>query len=280
MLFQLYIAHMRALNFIKMNGLGNDFVILDGRDTSIQVNSAQAQAICDRTNGIGCDQLILIESTETNADIRMRIRNADGGEIEACGNATRCIGRLVMDEKGSNTATIETLGGLLIAEKVTDGIMVDMGPAYLGWRDIPLSKKMDTLSLDISEGPLANPVAVGIGNPHAIFFVSDLAQVDLAKVGPIIEFHDFYPNRTNVGAAQILSREKIRLKVWERGVGMTKACGTGACASLVAAVRRDLSERKASIVLDGGVLDIEWRTSNHVFMTGPTEIDYTGTWTL
>jgi len=271
---------MNTLDFIKMNGLGNDFVILDGRDVPIQISSAQTQEICDRTHGIGCDQLILLETSEANADIRMRIRNADGGEIEACGNATRCIGRLVMDEKGSSTATIETLGGLLIAEKISGGIMVDMGPAYLEWRDIPLSKKMDTLSLNISEGPLTNPVAVGIGNPHAVFFVPDLAKIDLEKVGPIIEFHDFFPNKTNVGAAQILSREKIRLKVWERGVGMTQACGTGACASLVAAVRRDLAERKAIIELDGGTLDIEWGPNNHVFMAGPTEIDYTGTWTL
>ena len=271
---------MGTLRYTKMNGAGNDFVVIDGRDRLIQLNANQIQAICDRSNGIGCDQLIILEKTDAKADIRMRIHNADGGEVEACGNAARCIGRFVMDEKDSGSATIETLAGVLNAEKVTDGILIDMGPVYLEWQDIPLSEAMDTLSLNITEGPLSNPVAVGVGNPHAIFFVDDLTQIELEKIGPILEFHHFYPNRTNVSVAQILSREKIRLQTWERGAGMTQACGTGACATLVAAVRRELTERKAIVELNGGNLDIEWHANNHVFMSGPTEVNQSGIWTV
>ncbi len=271
---------MTALKFIKMHGLGNDFVILDGRGTPIELTSAQTQAIADRRRGIGCDQLILLEETSKGADLKMRIRNADGGEVEACGNATRCIGKLVMDENGSDHASIETIGGILTATKAPAGITVDMGPAYLDWQDIPLSGETDTLSLDMSEGPMQDPVAVGMGNPHAVFFVNDTTAIDLETVGPILEHHALYPNRTNVEAAEIVSRNHIRLRVWERGVGITEACGTGACATLVAAARRDLTERKAIVELDGGSLEIEWRDDNHVLMTGPTEMSYTGTWVL
>jgi diaminopimelate epimerase len=271
---------MTALKFIKMHGLGNDFVILDGRGTLIELTSAQTQMIADRRRGIGCDQLIVLEESQNGADLMMRIRNADGGEVEACGNATRCIGKLVMDEKGGDQATIETIGGVLTATKSGDNITVDMGPAFLQWSDIPLAAEMDTMSLDMSEGMLSNPVAVGMGNPHAVFFVADAAAIDLETVGPILEHHALYPNRTNVEAAQIMSRSHIRLRVWERGVGITEACGTGACATLVAAARRDLSDRKATVELDGGALEIEWQDDNHVLMTGPTELSYTGTWVL
>ncbi|MBT3989121.1 MAG: diaminopimelate epimerase [Rhodospirillaceae bacterium] len=271
---------MSALKFIKMHGLGNDFVILDGRGTPIELNSAQTQAIADRRRGIGCDQLILLEESPGEADLKMRIRNADGGEVEACGNATRCVGKLVMDEKGRDQALIETLSGVLTATRSGDNITVDMGPAYLDWQDIPLASEMDTLSLDISEGPLSNPVGVGVGNPHAVFFVEDCTAINLESVGPILEHHPLFPNRTNVEAAEIISRSHIRLRVWERGVGITEACGTGACATLVAAVRRDLADRKAKVELDGGTLEIEWRDDNRIMMTGPTEMSYTGTWVL
>jgi diaminopimelate epimerase len=271
---------MTALKFIKMHGLGNDFVILDGRSTPIELNAAQTQAIADRRRGIGCDQLILLEEAQSDGDLFMRIRNADGGEVEACGNATRCVGKLLMDEKGTDHASIETLGGLVTADRAADQITVDMGPAYLNWQDIPLAHEMDTLSLDITEGPLSHPVAVSVGNPHAVFFVDDAETIDLETVGPELEHHAFYPNRTNVEAAQVTSRSEIRLRVWERGVGITEACGTGACATLIAAVRRDLTDRKATVTLDGGALEIEWRDDNHVLMTGPTAMSYTGTWML
>lgn len=271
---------MTALKFIKMHGLGNDFVVLDGRGTPIELTSAQTQAIADRRRGIGCDQLILLEESKKDADLVMRIRNADGGEVEACGNATRCIGKLIMDEKGSSQARIETVSGILTATKSAGGITVDMGPAYLDWQDIPLSHQMATLSLDMSEGALSNPVAIGMGNPHAVFFVDDAAAIDLAGLGPILEHHALYPNRTNVEVAQIISRNHIRMRVWERGVGITEACGTGACAALVAAVRRDLTDRTAQVELDGGTLEITWQDDNHVLMTGAAEMSYTGTWIL
>lgn len=279
MQFRFYIANMNALKFIKMNGLGNDFVVIDGRDKSIEISLAQAQAIADRRRGIGCDQIILLEKSDARADIKMRIRNSDGGEVEACGNASRCIAKLIMDEKGLNHAKIDTLSGILVATKIDDNIRIDMGPAFLEWQDIPLSKPMDTLSLNIVEGPLKNPVAVGVGNPHAVFFVNDLNTIDLEKIGPIIEHHSFYPNRTNVSVAEVLNPNKIRARVWERGAGLTLACGTGACATLIAAVRRGLTERKAIIELDGGPLEIEWSEDNHVFMSGTAEINFTGTWT-
>ena len=271
---------MTALNFIKMHGLGNDFVIFDARNTPTELNALQTQSIADRRRGIGCDQVILLANGCKGGDVMVRIFNADGSEVEACGNATCCIGRLIMNEKGSNQATIETLSGLLVASKTVAGICVDMGPAYIEWQDIPLVTEMDTLSLDITEGALKNPVAVGIGNPHAVFFVNNTVKIDLEKVGPVIEHHKFYPKRTNVEVAEITSRNHIRLRVWERGVGITQACGTGACATLVAAVRRNLTERKAIVELDGGPLEIEWRNNNHIFMTGPTEMSYTGTWML
>ncbi|MDP7623872.1 MAG: diaminopimelate epimerase [Rhodospirillales bacterium] len=271
---------MTALKFIKMHGLGNDFVILDGRGTPLEINAAQTQAIADRRRGIGCDQLILLEETAGNADLMMRIRNADGGEVEVCGNATRCVGQLIMDEKGTNQATIDTIGGVLTAIRATSGITVNMGPAYLEWQDIPLVSEMDTLALNMHEGTLSSPVAVGMGNPHAVFFVADAEAIDLETVGPLLEHHALYPNRTNIEAAQIISRNQIRLRVWERGVGETEACGSGACAALVAAARRDLTGRKARVDLNGGILKIEWRNDNHVLMTGPTELSFTGTWML
>jgi diaminopimelate epimerase len=278
--FQLYIATMVALKFIKMHGLGNDFVVFDARNTPIELTALQTQSIADRHRGIGCDQVILLENARSRGDVMMRIYNSDGGEVEACGNATRCIGGLIMEEKGSDQATIETLSGLLIATKSGSGICVDMGPAYIKWDDIPLATKMDTLSLNIKEGALSDPVAVGLGNPHAVFFVDNVAKIDLNKIGPVIEHHKFYPKRTNVEVAQVTSRTHIRLRVWERGVGITQACGTGACATLVAAVRRNLTECNAIVELDGGPLEIEWRNGKHIFMTGPTEMSFAGTWVL
>ena len=263
-----------------MNGLGNDFAVFDCRKKPIALDPEQAKLICDRGQGIGCDQLIMLEKPKNTSDVFMRIFNADGIEVEACGNAARCIGRFIMDEKNTNTAIIDTKGGLLKAQRVPNGITVDMGPAYLEWQDIPLSKPMTTISLDIIEGPVKNPVAVGMGNPHVIFFVDNLNKINISEIGPVIEVHRYFPNRTNVGFAQVLSRESIRLKVWERGVGITEACGTGACAALVAAARRNLTDNKATIEVDGGTLAIEWLPNNHVLMTGQTEIDYSGSYKI
>ena len=240
------------------------------------------KSIADQSSGYcgGSPQLYHLSLLASAALYDAHLVHADGGEVEACGNATRCIGGLIMEEKGSDQATIETLSGLLIATKSGSGICVDMGPAYIKWDDIPLATEMDTLSLNIKEGALSDPVAVGLGNPHAVFFVDNVAKIDLNKIGPVIEHHKFYPKRTNVEVAQVTSRTHIRLRVWERGVGITQACGTGACATLVAAVRRNLTECNATVELDGGPLEIEWCNGKHIFMTGPTETSFAGTWVL
>ncbi len=273
---------MTVLNFIKMHGLGNDFVVFDARQDRLELTEAQARSICDRRTGIGCDQLIVMEPAHSEgADLFMRIRNADGGEVEACGNATRCVARLSMDETGNGHAVIETPAGLLEAQGTADGLIkVNMGPAQLNWQDIPLARDTDTLSLDMSEGPLSNPVAVGVGNPHAVFFVENAAAVDLERVGPKLEHHPLYPNRTNVEVTEIRGDGDLRVRVWERGAGITQACGTGACAALVAAARRGLCSRLANVELDGGVLTIEWLEYNRILMTGPAAFSYTGTWEL
>ena len=273
---------MSELPFIKMHGLGNDFVVLDARQRNIGLGGAHARAIADRRLGIGCDQLLVIEPPENGqgngaADVFMRIFNADGAEAGACGNGTRCVAQLVMAEKEIAEARIETKAGVLPAVRAEDGgIAVDMGPAGLDWRDIPLSEERDTLNLGLAAGPLKDPVAVNVGNPHAVFFVDDAAAVPLHDLGPGLENDPLFPQRANIGAAQILDDGNIRLRVWERGTGLTRACGTGACAALVAASRRELTGRSATVVLDGGRLLIEWRDDNHVIMTGPVATSFTG----
>ena len=208
----------------------------------------------------------------------MRIRNADGGEVAACGNGTRCVAAMIMKEKNSTHAAIETAAGVLDAAAKADGLIaVDMGPAATDWRDIPLAGPADTLHLDIAAGPLSDPVAVNMGNPHAVFFVDDAEAVPLASLGPQIERHEMFPRATNVEVAQVLSGSEIRLRVWERGVGITLACGSGACAALVAASRRGLTGRAADVVVDGGRLGIEWLDDGHVRLTGPVAVSFTGT---
>ena len=270
---------MSEQKFIKMHGLGNDFVILDARDQAIGLNAEHVRALADRNTGVGCDQVIIIEPAHNKAaDAFMRIYNADGGKVMACGNASRCVASLLMDETGKTSLTLETGAGLLEAQSAAgENITVDMGPANLDWQDIPLAKEADTLHLRFSRGALKDPVAVNVSNPHAVFFVDDADAIDLETLGPEIEHHPFFPERTNVEAAQVLSPSQIRLRVWERGAGITQACGTGACATLIAAHRRRLTDRKASIILDGGPLDIEWLENNHVMMTGPVAISFTGT---
>lgn len=273
-------ATVPSRKFVKMHGLGNDFVVIDARDRPIALDAARARAIADRHTGIGCDQLIVIEAPKTGkgvADVVMRIHNADGGEVAACGNASRCVADLVMRETGRDSLVIETAAGLLDAERAPGGrIAVDMGEARLDWRDIPLAKPQDTTRLDLALGPLKEPAGVSMGNPHAVFFVDDVERVDLKSLGPVLEHHPLFPDRANIGVAQVLGRDRIRLRVWERGAGLTLACGTGACAALVAAARRGLTERKAVVVVDGGELEIEWLKDGHVLMTGPVAVSFTG----
>ncbi len=257
--------------FVKMHGLGNDFVVLDGRAQAIPaVDSAFAAALADRKTGIGCDQLIVLEPSNT-ADFRMRIFNADGSEVEACGNATRAVGLL-----NSAPALIETLGGLLTTTPTRAGIAVDMGLPRLEWNEIPLAYAMDTLNMPVAWEDLENPVAVNVGNPHVIFFVADCDAVDLGRLGPLIETDPLFPNRVNVNVATVTARDAIRLRVWERGVGLTRACGTGACATAVAAMRRGLTNRRVTVTLPGGVLMIEWREDGQIIMTGPATESFRG----
>lgn len=273
---------MSDLPFTKMHGLGNDFVVIDARRRALDLSDSQVRAIADRHKGVGCDQLIVLEpARSTLADVFMRIRNADGGEVEACGNATRCVAAVLMDEKKADHAIIETVAGLLDAESsgTTESrmISVDMGPARLDWREIPLRQACDTLHVPLSLGPLSDPVATNMGNPHATFFVPDAQAIALDALGPRLERDPIFPERANIEVAEIIGDNRIRLRVWERGAGITLACGTGACATVVAAARRGLTGRKADVTLDGGTLTIEWLPDNHVLMTGPVAVSFSGT---
>jgi diaminopimelate epimerase len=270
---------MGKIPFLKMHGLGNDFVVLDGRRAAIAVDAAAARALADRRTGIGCDQVILLEPPRhPAAQVLMRIRNPDGSEAEACGNATRCVADLLRCETGDASLRIETVAGLLEAEATPDGrVAVDMGPARTGWGEIPLAQAMETDRVELTLGPLSAPVCTNIGNPHATFFVDDVEAVDLAALGPVLEHHPLFPQRANIGVAAVRDRRNIRLRVWERGAGITRACGSGACAALVAASRRGLAERWATVALDGGTLDIAWREDGHVIMTGPVAVSFEGT---
>ncbi len=271
---------MNGIPFVKMHGLGNDFVVFDGRrdPAVLDLDDATAARIADRKLGVGCDQLIVIEPARDDlADAFMRIRNNDGGEVEACGNATRCVANIVMGELGRKDVIIETVVGLLDANGLTDGrVTVDMGQVKLDWRDIPLSEAVDTNHIPLSLGPLSDPVGVNVGNPHAVFFVDDAEVIDIEKFGPVLEHHEMFPERANIEVCSIVGENQIRMRVWERGVGVTRACGTGACAVGVAAARRGLTGRKTEIILDGGNLTIEWLPDDHVLMTGPVATSFSG----
>ena len=268
----------KTLSFVKMHGLGNDFVVFDARSEPVLLTPTQIAAIAHRQTGVGCDQLIIIgPPLDNSADAWMSIFNADGSEVAACGNATRCVAWILMQQSGTDNVVIETKAGLLDAQR-GDGlnVAVDMGPARLDWRDSPLADAVDTNHLGISAGPLADPVAVSMGNPHAVFWVDDAEAVDLTAWGPGLEHHAIFPERANIEVASVVGPDRIRMRVWERGTGITMACGTGACATLVAAARRGLTGRKATIVLDGGELTIEWLPDNHVLMTGPVATVFSG----
>lgn len=260
--------------FLKMQGLGNDFVVLDARKTALPV--LDWRLLADRQFGVGCDQVIVLEPS-TAADVRMRIFNADGSEVASCGNASRCVGWLVAQERKTSQVRIETKAGVIFAEVAGDQVTVDMGKPRLNWQEIPLSKDVDTLHLPLKLEMLADPVGVSMGNPHAVFFVPDANAVNLARLGPVLEHDALFPQRANIGVAQIIDRSTILLRVWERGAGLTLACGTGACAALVAAARRGLSERKATIELPGGSLAIHWNENDHVLMAGGVATSFEGT---
>ncbi|MFL6863225.1 MAG: diaminopimelate epimerase [Allosphingosinicella sp.] len=247
--------------FRKMHGLGNDFVIFDAREAPLEMDGATARALADRRTGIGCDQLILLEPS-ARADVRMRIWNADGGEVEACGNASRCVASLL-----GGDSLIETAGGLLRAEAEPEGARVEMGEPRFGWDDIPLAYPMDTDALPVGWEELQTPAALNVGNPHVVFFVEDCRAVPLDRLGPMVESDPLFPERVNVNVASI-EEGIIRLRVWERGVGLTQACGTGACATAVAAIRRRLVASLVVVRLPGGVLTVEWAPGKPIVMRG------------
>jgi diaminopimelate epimerase len=275
-------APFLKMPFIKMHGLGNDFVVLDARGAAFDLTPARRRAIADRRRGVGCDQLIVLEPpTEREADVLMRIYNPDGGEAGACGNATRCVASVLMDERQTDQVTVQTISGLLESQKAgtADGqplISVDMGPAGLDWRDIPVSEACDTNHMPVGLGPLQDPVGTSMGNPHATFFVDDAAAIPLGELGPKLEHNSFFPERANIGVAELVGEDRLRLRVWERGAGLTLACGSGACAAVVAASRRGLVKRKAEVIVDGGTLDVEWLRDGHVLMTGGIALAFKG----
>jgi diaminopimelate epimerase len=265
--------------FVKMHGCGNDFVVFDERDAPLGLTPARAAAIANRRTGVGCDQFIVIEPPPpgSEADAFMRIRNPDGSEAGACGNATRCVAQLLYAETGRREQVIRTISGNLPAEMGQGGLIrVDMGPARLDWHEIPLAIDTDTLHLPLSEGPVADPAACSMGNPHATFFVPNVASLPIETIGPKLEHAAIFPERANIGFAQILAPDRIRLRVWERGAGLTLACGSGACAALVNAARRGLAASRATILVDGGELLIEWHQDGHVLMTGPVATAFHG----
>jgi diaminopimelate epimerase len=274
-------APARELPFRKMHGIGNDFVVLDARARALDLSAAAARTLADRRRGVGCDEILILERPRDGGDVFMGVRNADGSVAEQCGNGVRCVADLVMNELGRNTLTIETLGGPVRATRAADGLIsIDMGPAKLDWRDIPLAEPRDTLHLGIGAGELQDPVGISMGNPHAVFIVPDAEAVDLKTLGPRLEHHALFPQRANIEVIEVRSPRHLRMRVWERGAGITQACGTGACAAAVAAARRGLSERKVTVTLDGGELQLDWRADGHVIMTGPVAYVFDGVWRM
>lgn len=268
--------------FLKMNGAGNDFVVVNALETPFTPTAEQARAIADRATGQGCDQLIAIEPSD-RADAFMRVWNADGGVVETCGNALRCVGQVLMQATGKDRVVIDTAAGPTVAARAADGqVRVDMGPPRLDWTEIPLAEEMDTRGIELQVGPIDAPLvhtpgAVSMGNPHVVFFTDRLDDAFVRGTGSLIEHHPLFPEGVNVGFARVLAPDHIRLRVWERGAGLTKACGTGACAALVACARRGLTGRSAAVDVDGGRLFIEWdEATGHVFMTGPVELERAG----
>lgn len=266
-----------------MNGLGNDFVILDARSRALALDDGKARAIADRRTGIGCDQVILLEPSD-KADVRMRIWNNEGFEVESCGNASRCVADMLFDEAKTDRATIDTKGGLLVASKAGERMVsVDNGVPRFGWQDIPLSEKFhDTRHIELQVGPIDAPLihspsVVNVGNPHCIFWVKSLDVVDLGKVGPMLENHPLFPERANITLARVDAKTHVTVRVWERGAGLTRACGTAACAVMAAGFRIRIIDRRCTVSLPGGDLEMEQRESDgHILMTGPVAYDFDG----
>lgn len=265
--------HHTRLPFAKMHGLGNDFVVIDERGIAPRVDAALARAMADRHRGVGFDQLAVL-SDRPGADAHLTFWNADGTQSAACGNATRCIARHLMDSLGRDALTITTDRGTLYARDAgNDLTAVNMGQPQLDWADVPLAREVDTLKLPID----GTPTATGMGNPHCTFFIDDADSVDLVARGAEIEHHPLFPQRTNVQFASLIAPDHLRMRVWERGVGVTLASGSSSCAVAVAAHRRGLTGRAVTITLDGGEIAVDWRDDG-VWMTGPTAHVFDGVW--
>lgn len=264
-----------GLPFMKMHGLGNDFVVVDSRHQPLKLSPALVRAIADRHCGVGFDQLVVIGGANSDHDGQMTFYNADGTQAQACGNASRCVARFIMDKAGKDRLRLATVRGILEARDAGNGLTsVNMGVPLLHWDRIPLALEVDTLNLPID----GTPVATGMGNPHCTFFVGDAESIILEELGPKIETHRLFPERTNVQIASVVGDNHIRLRVWERGVGVTLASGSSSCATVVAAARRGLTGRTVRVDLDGGTLEIDWREDG-VWMTGPSAHVFNGTLT-
>jgi diaminopimelate epimerase len=263
--------------FKKMNGLGNDFVVLDARAAPITLNQNQILAIADRKRGVGFDQMLVMEPSD-KADFFMKVINSDGTTDTVCGNGTRCVAQLYMNETGRDKVAIDTIGGVVCAEQAGNLVRVNMGQPRTQWYELPIACDVDYKNLSFVEFPELPPAIVAsVGLPHTVFFVDDAEAVDVAGLGAKIEVHAMFPHRTNVEFCHIINPHKIRMRVWERGAGITEACGSGACSVLVAAVQRGLVQDWAEIQMDGGSLHIEWRQSdNCVYMTGSTQLSFSG----
>lgn len=262
------------MNGLLMNGAGNAFLLADIRTGGADAFTPERTQALAREYRL--DQILLIDGT-VEAPV-MRVLNADGGEVGACGNGARCVGWYLMRESGKASVTMGSLGGDLVAETAGEmRIRVDLGPARTGWQDIPLAREMDTVTLELAvEAPglsLAGPGAVSMGNPHCVFFVADADAMPAEAIGPVLEHDTLFPERANIGFAQVIAPDRIRLRVWERGAGLTRACGTGAAAAVVAGHRKGLTGRAVTVVADGGELQVEWRADGHVTLEGPVAVD-------
>lgn len=264
--------------FIKMHGLRNHFVIVDGRTMPFRPAAAEIVRICDPQIGVGGDQLVVLEPSERGADLFMRLYNPGGEQVEACGNATRCVAWLLLEESSTDHVRIETLAGVLDCHRIGDRqVSCDMGRVSMHWKDVPLCEDRDTLNLDLTVGNLSNPVVLSVGNPHAVFFVDDIAGIDIAALAPRVQNHPLFPESVNVGVAMRLSDSRIRLKVYERGAGLTQACGSGACAAAFAArARRIIGASQIIVEQPGGEVGIVIGGDDHAVMSGPVEHCFSG----
>lgn len=272
--------------YVRMNGAGNAFIVVDAMETPFRPSEDEVRRLASVEAALGgFDQLIAVEKA-VDGDAFMRVWNSDGSLVETCGNALRCVGWLMLDATGKSEVKIDTLAGPTLARVAGDRdglhqVTVDMGQPRLDWQQIPLAEEMDTRGIELQVGPIDNPLvhtpgAVSMGNPHVVFFTDRQDDVFVRGTGSLVEHHPLFPEGVNVGFANVLDRQTIRLRVWERGAGLTLACGTGACAAMVAASRRGLIDRSARMILDGGELFVEWdAATGHVFMTGPVEIELT-----